>query len=229
MNKTLLGALLMVGAATVWAGPVQVTLTSSSGESDSSGYLISPDTALVNGTSMNLYCDDFANDASIGETWSANITSLASGSLSNTRYGGITQTLQTQNGTQTFDGLQLYEMAAWLTTQYGSNATNNGNVQDTIWDLFNPNAGDPTSNPPKPSSDSLLFAAEQNYSSIDAADFDVVTNTAPVTLDGAGQVQEYLITPPEPSTDLMLGFGLIAVAIGGRRAMKRAKLVANNS
>jgi hypothetical protein len=169
------------------------------------------------------YCDDFANTDTPGETWQANETNLASGNLSNTRYGNISQTLTTQNGSATYDGQQLYEMAAWLTTQYGSNAVNNGNIQDTIWDLFNPNAGDPSVHPPMPGTNTWLFASEANYGSIDTANFSIVTNISPVTLSGAGQVQELLVTP-EPGTMLLLGLGLMAVAIGGRRTMKRFSL-----
>jgi hypothetical protein len=222
MYRKLLGAVIVLGSSVLQlaASPVSVTVTGATGETDSAGYLISPYYATINGVDSMIYCDDFANQISMGQTWSANETNLASGNLSETRYGDITQTLTTQAGTASYDGQQLYEMAAWLTTQYGSNATTNGAIQDTIWDLFNPNAGDPTVHPPQPSSNTWLFAAETNYTSIDAADFTVITNTAPVTLSGPGQVQEFLITP-EPSTTLLLGFGLMAVAIAGRRVRDR--------
>jgi hypothetical protein len=221
MTKTWLATISLFGAATaqLWAGPVSVTLNSANGQTDSSGYLISPYNVTVGGTATAAFCDDFANSDSPGETWQANETNLASGNLSNTRYGNISQTLTTASGTATYDGQQLYEMAAWLTTQYGSNAVNNGNIQDTIWDLFNPNAGDPSSHPPVPGTNSWLLASEANYSTIDAADFNILTNTPPVTLSGPGQEQELIITP-EPSTMLFLGFGLMALALGGRRARR---------
>jgi len=215
-------SLLAAAAAQLSAGPVNVTFNSANGETDSSGYAISPYNITISGTSTTAYCDDFANDDSIGETWTANLTNLGSGDLSNTRYGGISQTLATANGSANYDGRQLYEMAAWLTLQYGSNAINNGVIQDTIWDLFNPNAGDPSSQPPQAGSTTWLFAAETNYGGIDAADFSILTNTAPVTLSGTGQVQEFMLTP-EPSSTLLLGLGLIAVAFGGRCVTRRFK------
>lgn len=222
MKSTLLASLigLSVAAIQLAAGPVSVTFNKANGQTDSSGNLISPYNATVAGLSTTLYCDDFANEVSSGQTWTANVTNLASGNLSATRYGSITETLATQTGTGSFDSLQLYEMTAWLTTQYGANAGNNGNIQDTIWDLFNPNAGDLNVHPPQPSSNAWLFAAEQNYGSIDAANFNILTNTSPVKLSGSGQVQEFLFTP-EPSSALLLGIGLMALSVVGRRLRKR--------
>jgi hypothetical protein len=225
MKTTLIASLvcLSIAAAQLAASSVNVTFNKANGQTDSSGNLISPHNATVAGASTTIYCDDFANEVSNGETWTANVTNLASGNLSNTRYGGITEILSTQTGTASFDGQQLYEMTAWLTEQYGSNAAANGNVQDTIWDLFNPNAGDPSVHPPQPSSNVWLFAAEQNYGSVDAANFNILTNTSPVALSGSGQVQEFLFTP-EPSSALLLGIGLMAISIIGGRLHKRLTL-----
>jgi hypothetical protein len=230
MTKACLAVLTLCVAATgqLCAGPISVTLIGANGETDSSGYLISPYNITIGGVASAAYCDDFANTDTPGETWQANETNLANGNLSNTRYGNISQTLTTPNGSATYDGQQLYEMAAWLTTQYGSNAVNNGKIQDTIWDLFNPNAGDPSVHPPVPGTNTWLFASEASYGSIDTANFNIVTNISPVTLSGAGQVQELLVAP-EPATMLLLGLGLMAVAIGGRRAMKRFGLATSTS
>jgi hypothetical protein len=55
-------------------------------------YYVSPYTGTLNyGTSsaqtVVLFCVDINNEVSIGQVWNANITSLASGNFSNTRYG----------------------------------------------------------------------------------------------------------------------------------------------
>ena len=203
------------------ADPVTATFTGANGQTDSSGYLISPYSATLNGVDTTIYCLDFANEVSTGETWTANVTNLASGNLSNTRYGDITQTLATSTGTASYDGQQLYDMAAYLTTQLTPGSAANGDIQDTIWDLFNPNSGNGANVPPTPSTNSYLFGAEASLGNFNVSDFNVLTNVAPVSLTGSGQVQEFLFATPEPSSVMLLGFGLIAISIFGGRAIRR--------
>ena len=204
-----------LGASTVTA-----VFVGANGQTDSAGYLISPYTATVNGINTTIYCDDFANTVSNGQTWTANLTNLASGNLSNTRYGTISQTLSTSATTSaTFNATQLYDMAAWLTTQFSTGSASNGDIQDTIWDLFNPDSVNSGVNPPQPSSDTWLYAAEKNYNTINAASFEIMTNTN-AQFAGKGQTQEFITDTPEPSSVLLLGFGLLALAIGGRRLMR---------
>jgi PEP-CTERM motif len=210
------------------AGTVSAQFTSANGQQDSSGNYISPYTATINGVSTTIYCDDFANHVSNGEQWTANLTNLASGNLSNTRYSAISNTLSTSATTSaTYNGTQLYDMAAWLTTQFSpigsAGYASNGDIQDTLWDLFNPNAVNTGVNPPKPSSNTYLYAAEKNYSGINAASFQILTNTS-VAYNGEGQVQEFIVATPEPSTVLLLGFGLVALAIAGKKTLLRSKV-----
>ncbi len=224
MKSILMGALAVTAlAAQLGAGTVSVEFIGANGQKDSSGYLISPYTATINGVSTTVYCDDFANSIADGQTYTANETNLGSGNLSLTRYGSISQTLQTQSGTQTFDAQQLYEMAAWLTTQFTTNGANNGNIQDTLWDLFNPNSNNPNIKPPVPSTNSWLFAAEQNYTSINPSAFIILTNTS-VAFTGSGQVQEFIFgapiaQSPEPASMALLGIGLILLSIFGKRKL----------
>ena len=198
------------------AGTVNVTFNGANGQTDNAGYLISPYTATVNGVSTTIYCVDFANEVSNNQQWTANVTSLASGNLSQTRYGSISQNI----GGTTYNGTQLYEMAAYLTTQFGASSTDNGNIQDTIWDLFNPNSNNGASIPPTPATNTWLTKAESNYAGISYANFNILTNTSPVAYTGPGQVQEFIFTP-EPSSIVLLGFGLIALSIAGRRKFQR--------
>ena len=200
------------------AGTVNVTFNGANGQTDKAGNLISPYTATVNGVSTTIYCVDFANEVSNGQQWTANVTSLASGNLTQTRYGSISQTF----GGTTYNATQLNEMAAYLTTQFSGNSSANGDIQDTIWDLFNPNSYNSGSVPPTPSSNYWLSQAESNYSKISYTNFNILTNSAPVAYSGSGQVQEFIFTP-EPSSIVLLGFGLIAISIAGRRKLRAAK------
>jgi hypothetical protein len=206
MKQILMGALAFAALSVqLSAATVSVTFTGSNGQKDNSGNLISPYTASVNGVSTTIYCDDFANTIANGQTYTANETNLASGNLSLTRYGAISSTLATTNGKQTFDGQELYEMTAWLTTQFSANSP----------------ASNSKVNPPTPSSNAWLFAAESNYSSLNASGFSILTNTS-VTLSGSGQVQEFVMAvpvaqAPEPASMGLLGLGMILLSIFGWR------------
>lgn len=62
-----------------------------------------------------------------------------------------------------------------------------------------------------------LDQAAANYGSVDLSKFSVVTNTGPLAL--TGQVQEFIVRTPEPSTWLMLLFGLAALILLARRQL----------
>jgi len=192
---------LVLGAVSALAD-VDMTFTGVNGAA-AFGYYVGPYYGTMNGDPVTLYCVDFANEVYFGESWQANVTPLNGGDLSNTRYGG------------TPDGRQLYAEAAWLTTQYASNPNSYGDIQATIWQLFDPNA-------PAPSSGNWLQLAQENYTSLDLGYFDILTNLGPVT--ATGQVQEFIIDPapvPEPDSLVLLLSALLAVAFMARKGFAR--------
>ena len=201
-NLTLLSVLLLP-TVPAFADPVDVTFTGSNGAA-AFGYYVGPYYGTINDEAVILYCVDFANEVSPGETWDANLTPLMGGDLSDTRYGGAVGLPNAQT---------LYEEAAWLTTQYASNPGAYGDIQATIWQLFDPAA-------PTPSSNYWLQQAQQNYQSVDTADFEILTNVAPVT--ATGQQQEFLIDPapvPEPSAVLLLATVIVLAGWFMRRRL----------
>src|SRR5262249_40793199 len=90
------------------------------------GVYVGPYTMAMPGVgTFDVFCVDFINHVSIGQTWNAFVTDL-SGSLANTRKGDA--------------GRALYQKAAWLTTQFASHAKSEwGAIHAAIWYLTTPN------------------------------------------------------------------------------------------
>ncbi len=174
-------------------------------------YYVSPYTGVMNyntssATTVGLFCDDINNDVSIGQVWTANVTSMASGNFSNTRYGNgsVNPNLGSTNP------LTLYEEGAWLVSQFGSHTNDYVSLQYALWDLMSPGA-EPTS---YVGGDGVSVAqwlkwAGQNYSSINPSNFEIVTNVGPLSY--RGQVQEFIVQTPEPATIVLLLIGIGAM------------------
>ena len=186
------------------AASVQMTFDGVNG-TQAFGVYVSPYFGTMDGTPVVLYCVDFSNEVQLGQQWDANLTRVTSGAdLGDTRFGAEQ------------DALELYERAVWLALQFGSQpASQYGDIQATIWQLFDPDA-------PAPSTSYWLQQARSNYASTDSGDFYIVTNTGPV--QQFGQVQEFLteIVPaavPEPNAQLLIG----VVLIGASRVLRRRR------
>jgi len=185
-------------------GPVNMVFTGVNGANDGV-YYVSPYTGTMNGQTVVLFCDDIKNDVHIGQKWTANVTNLGTAlssvnGFSNTRYGGV-------SGSPVFSTASIaYQEAAWLTTQFASHPNDFVSLQYALWDIMNPGA-EPTS---YGNVASWLKQAAANYSSINASDFSIVTNTGKLSL--TGQVQEFVVHTPEPGSLALLVCGLLAFA-----------------
>jgi PEP-CTERM motif-containing protein len=211
--------LFAVPAAFADSAPVMMTFSGVNGINDGA-YYVSPYMGIMtaNGQSslVTLFCDDFNNEVTWNQTWQANVTPLSSGDLSNTRYGNshdVALLIGTNPYYATYSPAQLYAQAAWLTSQFGQYLfADPGQVialQYAIWDLFDTNA------PSNSAAQSWILSAQQNYGSANLYNFEVVTNVGPLCL--TGQVQEFIVQTPEPATFALLGVGLLAILVLGRR------------
>jgi len=200
ITKSLVVALLFVFAATVcaFADPVQVIFAGVGGNSQNGEYTYPYYLTINNGPQIPVICDDFYHQSAIGDTWQANITSLAGGDLSNTRFSGLP------------DALHLYQEAGFLLMQINdSNTAEWGNINFAVWQIFNPdvNAGD---TPPgtKGAAYWLNLAETTDMSGIDFSGVNIVT---PLDAHGQGGDQEFLYVTPEPATLMLIGTGLLGL------------------
>jgi len=160
--------------------------------------------------SVVLFCVDINNEVSFNQVWTANVTSLASGNFTNTRYGNPSVNTGLSTNPYASSAAMLYQEAAWLVTQFSSHPGDYVSLQYALWNLMSPN---------NPSAGSLTFAnsdgttvanwlalAAAGYTTINPANFKILTNIGTVAY--SGQVQEFMVMTPEPATFLLVLVGV---------------------
>jgi hypothetical protein len=153
------------------------------------GEYLMPYYLTINGSApIAVTCDDYLHTVSIGDQWTATVSTFSN--LSQTRFG-------------TVDATQ-YHKAVWLVSQINasSSLTDIAGVQFAIWKLFTPGA------PDVGTEDFWLnkaaTAATQSYGGMNFGNWEILTPLNPVS------PQEYFFQIPEPSVYLDLAFGLLA-------------------
>ncbi len=200
-----------------------------------SGVYVDPYTATVGGVSgVSVICDDWSDNSYVGESWTADVTTLASlnaGTNSNAPLFGTSPT-----------NVTLYNELAWLGTQLLANPTNYANqvaVSFALWELTyaynNPKENpDPTSflagsaqSGSQASVNALLneaAAAVAGPNGYKGSGWEILTPVSGTYTNPSdqGPPQEFLVNTPESSSVILFGadtLGLLALAFVFRRRL----------
>jgi len=149
--------------------------------------------ATLNGTPVEIFCDNFADEIYLPSSNSADVTTLGTGvNLGETRFGGVSDTAWTTitlndgnavdsadnkffndpNGSTPEAGstpLVRYDMAAYLVSLYSQPqgaSTSNNEIQEAIWTLMDPKAEGSVPDPSGVNPDSYLEQAAAWYNSM---------------------------------------------------------------
>ncbi len=213
--SVLIGAVLFL-APTALADTATMLLTGAGDNGALGGVYIGPYTVTINGVSTSVICDDFDDESYIGETWTANVTTLSS-------LGG-TKWVDLGNSTN------LYEEAAWLSLNLLSASPGQaGDIQFAIWALFDPNAVNGLSAGDQANVQWWINDAQgQTFTSGEFANILIYTAdiSDPIRCDGDycanTPPQEFIVATPEPSAFILMLIGLMAIAVAVRRRKSAA-------
>jgi hypothetical protein len=170
-------------------------------------YYVLPYQLAIDGVTQNVVCYDFLDDVSIGDTWQANILSLAGAASS-----GFFPT----------STLATYERVAWLAAQTYTSAAEQVGLQHAIWNVFGSVAETAESLFYEQAADS---AAATGYAGVDFSGFRFIQEAGAVS-GGSNTEQAFVYQAagipangfasaiPEPETMTLFAAGILLLIAG---------------
>ncbi|MFZ0964212.1 MAG: hypothetical protein WB579_19500 [Bryobacteraceae bacterium] len=207
-------------ASASFAQTTTMTITGVGDGANLAGVYVDPYTATVGGaTNVSVICDDWSDNVTIGESWTANVINLptvGNSSLGTPLYG---------------NNQGLYNELAWLGTQLLANSTNPATqdvISFAIWELtYSDYPYSPEAYPALSTSEQALVTnelalanAETNFN---GSGWAILTPAS----GGPGEAQEFLVYTPESSAVVVLCadmLGLLGLVILFRRRLLRPVL-----
>jgi hypothetical protein len=190
------------------AGNISVSLVSPGSVTSHDGSVyVGPYQLLVNGTNLSAVCDDYGDEISTGENWTANEVPFTQAGVSAALFGGA------QNADQ------LYLEAAYLTSLFNQEPTSDYNdIHFALWGLFNPSALQ-SSNYDAGAAGFLSLAESQSLSFSEFQNWEIL-----VPASGPNRAQEFLVpggpaATPEPASLLLFGAGILGISFLVRRRL----------
>lgn len=173
------------------------------------GVYVGPSSGNLNGvTPLKLICDDYIDTTYVPSSFTVNVSTIPS-----LTYGMYAQPWSP-------GALANYQMAAMLSYQMNQpanqNNTNMGELNYALWNVFNPAVPDTAG-----SNAWVAWAQNQDPSAWDYSGVRIYTDTDTVDPHNQEFVSGAASQVPEPVTTALVGTGLIACGMIGRRRTRK--------